>query len=272
MIDKDAYTNKIRSLPSKALHSPLVIGLCYLVLIPAFGIVYFLKPSFWENPLTAIQSGYFSVVTITTLGYGDIAPKTEPARIIVAIEALLGVVTIGFFLNAVARRSDEDKEVRRKEVIKSHLRSQYQEWRRGPLNVCLLEECGGYGADLVLEDELVNFRRFRDYFAGSNNQRFYDVINGLQSNDKLIEEIFVISEMFAQQVNYALGSIHTEDKEALATLTRVAQRPYLLKRLDVYSADPAKYVGNYLFEILAMFSIMTGNLEEDFIESAIQRL
>jgi Ion channel len=46
---------------------------------------------------------YFSVVTITTLGYGDILPLTERARMLVAIEAVFGVVTIGFFLNAVGR-------------------------------------------------------------------------------------------------------------------------------------------------------------------------
>ena len=38
---------------------------------------------------------YFSVVTITTLGFGDIVPTTDRARLSVALEAFLGVVTIG---------------------------------------------------------------------------------------------------------------------------------------------------------------------------------
>lgn len=264
--------DKMRTYLRELLHKPSAIGLFYLFLIPTFGLVYFLNPSFWENPLSVIQSTYFSVVTITTLGFGDIAPKTELARIIVAIEALLGVVTIGFFLNAVARQSDEDKELRRKEVIKSHLLTQYQEFKRDLINICILEKCGGYGADLELEDKLLDFMYFRDYFSGKNVQNFDDVINGLQSNDTLIEEIFVISELFSQQINYAIGTIHTEDRQALATLTRVAQRPYLLKRSNMYSADPAKYVGNYLYKILSMYSIINGNLKEDFIEAAINKL
>lgn len=45
---------------------------------------------------------YFSAVTITTVGYGDIVPLTTRTRLLVAGEAILGVVIIGLFLNSVA--------------------------------------------------------------------------------------------------------------------------------------------------------------------------
>lgn len=44
---------------------------------------------------------YLSAATITTLGYGDIVPITATARMWVAVEAILGVVTIGLFLNSL---------------------------------------------------------------------------------------------------------------------------------------------------------------------------
>jgi len=46
---------------------------------------------------------YFSAVTITTLGYGDIVPITNTARILVALESIIGLVLIGLFLNSLAR-------------------------------------------------------------------------------------------------------------------------------------------------------------------------
>ena len=254
------------------LNRPLTVGLLYLLLVPAFGVIYYLNPSFWKEPLTIVQSVYFSVVTITTLGYGDIAPQTELARVLTALEAGLGIVTIGLFLNAVARRSDEDKEARRREVLKAHLLAQYHEWRHDLVGACLRGASGGYSTDLELEKELVHFKRFREYFTGGNNQRWYDVLNGLQSNEQFLEDILVVSDLFAQQVNYTLGTIQAEDTEALATLTRVAQRPYLLKNLDVYSGDPVKYIGQFVFGVLGMFSIINGYLDEDYIEAAIRRL
>ncbi|MEM9259655.1 MAG: potassium channel family protein [Bacteroidota bacterium] len=40
---------------------------------------------------TWIQSFYFSVVTITTVGYGDLTPSTEMSRLFTAIYILVGV-------------------------------------------------------------------------------------------------------------------------------------------------------------------------------------
>jgi hypothetical protein len=47
---------------------------------------------------------YFSATTITTLGFGDITPVTTETRILVTIEAVLGVIFVGLFLNALAMR------------------------------------------------------------------------------------------------------------------------------------------------------------------------
>jgi Ion channel len=45
---------------------------------------------------------YLSAVVITTLGFGDILPITPKARILVAMEAITGIVFAGLFLNALA--------------------------------------------------------------------------------------------------------------------------------------------------------------------------
>lgn len=46
---------------------------------------------------------YLSAITTTTLGYGDIVPITSRARILVALEATLGIILIGLFLSAISR-------------------------------------------------------------------------------------------------------------------------------------------------------------------------
>lgn len=47
---------------------------------------------------------YFSTVTITTLGYGDIVPLTDRARLLTALESILGVVLAGLFINNVTAK------------------------------------------------------------------------------------------------------------------------------------------------------------------------
>lgn len=51
-----------------------------------------------------IRMCYLSAVTITTLGFGDITPASSFARALVGFEAVLGVVLIGLFLNAVGQK------------------------------------------------------------------------------------------------------------------------------------------------------------------------
>lgn len=46
---------------------------------------------------------YFSAVTQTTLGFGDIVPISSKTRSIVGIQSVLGIVLIGLFLNSLAQ-------------------------------------------------------------------------------------------------------------------------------------------------------------------------
>lgn len=45
---------------------------------------------------------YLSAVTVTTLGYGDIAPLTTRARLLISAEAIAGIIVIGLFLNTLS--------------------------------------------------------------------------------------------------------------------------------------------------------------------------
>jgi voltage-gated potassium channel len=44
---------------------------------------------------------YFSAITITTVGYGDILPHDTSVRVLVMIESLTGVIILGFFLTTI---------------------------------------------------------------------------------------------------------------------------------------------------------------------------
>ena len=52
---------------------------------------------------------YFSVVTFTTLGFGDVIPACWQGELLVTIEVILGYVTLGLLIsilaNKVARRA-----------------------------------------------------------------------------------------------------------------------------------------------------------------------
>jgi hypothetical protein len=79
----------------------------------AFGMIYFLLGLVGATGLfidgkkaSFVECLYFSVVTITTLGYGDITP-TGPSRFIASLEAIFGLVYVGYAISQVVSFKQE---------------------------------------------------------------------------------------------------------------------------------------------------------------------
>lgn len=113
---------------------PSIWILIYVVLMPIFGLIYYILPDSEFHIPSDGGTGYgswlyYSIVTITTLGFGDYTPAHGWAQAVTAIEVICGLSIFGFFLNAVgAMRSERDvtsamarQEAMHKEVEKGKL-------------------------------------------------------------------------------------------------------------------------------------------------------
>ena len=77
------------------------------ILIFVFGGVY----SHWPGMLsyggrcpTGFTPYYFSIVTYTTLGFGDVKPSNLGGEILVSFEVIFGYVTLGLLLAVLAEK------------------------------------------------------------------------------------------------------------------------------------------------------------------------
>ncbi len=88
---------------SQGKHS-LILGICSLMLAVALlgslGFYYFEKPG--QPNLTMWDSFWWAMVTVTTIGYGDIFPKTVGGRLIALFLMFSGIGTLGVFTAAIA--------------------------------------------------------------------------------------------------------------------------------------------------------------------------
>ena len=85
----------------------LLIGLAWTF---GYAVIEHLEPGSFplgEAPLQSLRQPfefvfpeliYFSFVTLTTLGYGDMAPATQPARIFAIFEAITGQLYVAIFI------------------------------------------------------------------------------------------------------------------------------------------------------------------------------
>lgn len=131
--------------PNKIIKLSLKYAIVYLSLIFIFGLIYFdCTPTLFlnsegeyihlyfdlgvipHNYKILIMSMYYSVVTITTLGFGDISPNNLISMILTLIESILGIIFIGFFLNSLSHERSQ-KEEKEKEKIRKEEKEKYEE-------------------------------------------------------------------------------------------------------------------------------------------------
>lgn len=75
----------------------------FLAVLTVSSAFFYMKVKGWSF----IDSLYFVVVTITTVGYGDLSPHTDQGKLFTIMLILTGVGTAVTFVNALARRTLE---------------------------------------------------------------------------------------------------------------------------------------------------------------------
>ena len=77
-------------------------GLFFLVILLLFGGTLFYRQA---EGWSLLDSLYFSVTTLTTVGYGDLHPTTGVSKVFTILYIFIGLGIILAFLNAVGQRA-----------------------------------------------------------------------------------------------------------------------------------------------------------------------
>ena len=85
---------QLRAVEGLALALPLFVTL----FAGAYVSLAHLVPGSFTQPLNRTAGLYFAIVTLGTVGYGDIAPKTDAARILVSVQILVDLAFLALVL------------------------------------------------------------------------------------------------------------------------------------------------------------------------------
>jgi voltage-gated potassium channel len=94
----------------RAFLDPATRGLVVLAgLTLLFGTFFYARVEGWR----LLDSLYFAVVTLTTIGYGDLTPATDAGKLFTIAYTLLGIGVIAAFVTAIATRARREEEAAR---------------------------------------------------------------------------------------------------------------------------------------------------------------
>ena len=79
-----------------------VIPLFLLVFSASYYLMAYHTTGSFSQPLDRTEALYFTVTTFSTVGYGDIVPKGDTARVVVMIQMIADLAIIGFGVKVLA--------------------------------------------------------------------------------------------------------------------------------------------------------------------------
>jgi voltage-gated potassium channel len=90
----------------------LRVATTLLVLTLAIGSVFYTLVEGWS----LLDSFYFCIVTLATIGYGDFAPKTAAGKLFTIAYIIVGIGLLAIFAKRIAERL-VDRRLRRQEAL-----------------------------------------------------------------------------------------------------------------------------------------------------------
>jgi hypothetical protein len=81
---------------------PRVLGLLVITLV--YGFIYSMFPKDEFGFKSAIDPFYFSISTMTTVGYGDITPKSDRAKLVVMTQQIVFIMELASVFGMMLRR------------------------------------------------------------------------------------------------------------------------------------------------------------------------
>ena len=136
---------------------------------------------------------YFSAVTITALGYGDITPLNDMVKTLAAIEAVFGVFLIGTFLFYLAKNQSCGMELQRVQAQKRNLLRSYQFFRQQVI-VLFVKGLHNHGyikenrisARVKLSEKLRNADEYSLYFDSNNEEAMHKLREAVDADYGLV--------------------------------------------------------------------------------------
>ncbi|MDM0008080.1 hypothetical protein QTI51_23670 [Variovorax sp. J22G73] len=181
----------------------------------------------------------------------------------IAFNLCLGYLTSVFFWLLVVHVPERQ----RRKLLRESLSRRYADFKHNTIQIC--SWAGNLQLSTMDVDELTEKSKFKDYF---HRQRWYDVANGLEANQDYVDGLLLEMQLLADELTYILNNVVIQDVEVHGLFKQLTERVYRMKYDPNYTADPVKYICQFLWELHANWSFVVGYMPNDPVTDKIARV
>ncbi|WP_444884544.1 potassium channel family protein [Microbulbifer sp. PSTR4-B] len=184
----------------------------YFLLVVIFAASYKFCDCLNDKNMEWGKSIYLSIVTITTLGYGDITPDNTVGYFLTTFETLLGITIFGWLLHKYTTYHSDRKEKIKQERRIEQLESSYLSFREYVASYCA-EAIKFASKDTKNSPAAFDMQSFRAYLERNDN--FKLLHHALVDIPKLRTMITNEYKIFTRKIELTCLTISLHDKELL---------------------------------------------------------
>jgi len=150
------------------------------------------------------------------------------------------------------------------------LARKYRDFKEDVIQLLLFASIGSH--DSELPKRLSDHREFQRFFNEDQKRNWYAALNGLQDRKDYLNDLQLGLEFLASEISYVLNNINIPDEEVHSFFKRLSEHIHRLRSSSVFTDDQVKYLGTFLWELLARWSLIDGQRKDDVVQDMIDRL
>jgi len=242
----------------------------YLILALGFAVWFYFERTNIKGLETFFDSIYFSFITITTLGYGDMLPDSKITKFYVILESIFGVFVLGFFLIYVSSEVANKKERKRIETQKLSFKEQYKIWFENTIDALwyLCNENLSYEERSQLSDN----KKVRDYFKKNKEQQWNIVADNLIDDSYHRKEILHELEFLQRNIETLIMHVPIDNIAALNRLNNYIHLLYKMRKLDLNDYEERKVFIRRLWQLITLWDVVSASYEKDYLLDIVNSL
>ncbi|WNZ54913.1 potassium channel family protein [Microbulbifer sp. MKSA007] len=221
----------------------------YFSAIFIFAAIYSGCDSCINEKLNFTKSIYFSIVTITTLGYGEIHPINELGYLLTSIETLTGIATFGLLLNEFTKYQSNRQEKLRQEKRVEQLKNAYHYFR-----VHMADFCAAAISTITHKEQApasYDMMGFRAYLENNNNRNANILKEALPRDYKFRVMVMTEYKIYARQIELACSTINLHDTRLLDFFYTHISQSVRLEAVSEASETLSETLFNLINDIMA---------------------